>query len=120
MIGNLTIDDISALIVFLVGLIGGIGYLHKTLKDWLEMLLDDKFKALDKKISELEGKIDKVDMEACKNFLVRFLADVENGAKITESEKMRFWEEYKHYADNGGNSYIKEWVERLKREGKLS
>lgn len=119
MLGNLTVNDISALIVFLVGLIGGIGYLHKTLKDWLEKLLDDKFKTLGKKINDLEEKIDKVDMETCKNFLVRFLADVENGAELLDSEKQRFWEEYEHYIVNGGNSYIKEWVEKLKKRGLL-
>ena len=119
MLGSLTVNDISALIVFLVGLIGGIGYLHKTLKDWLEKLLSDEFKALTTKINELEDKIDKVDMETCKNFLVRFLADVENGAVILDSERQRFWEEYEHYIINGGNSYIKEWVEKLKKKGLL-
>jgi len=116
---NLTINDISTLVVFLVGLIGGIGYLHKSLKTWLEKLLDDQFKALTIKITDLETKIDKVDMETCKNFLVRFLADVENGAVILDSEKQRFWEEYEHYILNGGNSYIKEWVDRLKKKGYL-
>jgi hypothetical protein len=119
MIGNLTVNDISALIVFLVGLIGGIGYLHKALKDWLEKLLDDKFKTLGTKISELEDKVDKVDMENCKNFLVRFLADVESGSLILDPEKQRFWEEYEHYVACGGNSYIKEWVEKLKKKGYL-
>lgn len=119
MLNNLTINDISALIIFLGGLIGGIGYLHKTLKDWLEKLLGDEFKALGSRITELEVKIDKVDMETCKNFLVRFLADVENGATILDSEKQRFWEEYEHYISNGGNSYIKEWVEKLRKKGLL-
>jgi hypothetical protein len=37
-----------------------------------------------------------------------------------EQEKERFWEEYDHYTkDLKGNSYIKEWVARLKEQGKL-
>jgi hypothetical protein len=116
---KLTINDISTLIVFLVGLIGGIGYLHKSLKKWLEELLDDKFKALGTKINNLECKVDKVDMETCKNFLVRFLADVEKGDSVSDIEKQRFWEEYEHYISTGGNSYVKEWVEKLKKKGQL-
>lgn len=119
MLGNLTLNDISVEIMFLVGLIGGIGYLHKSLKDWLEKLLDEKFKAITTKINDLEVKMDKMDLEACKNFLVRFLADVERGDDITEVEKKRFWDEYEYYVKHGGNSYIHEWTEKLKKKGLL-
>ena len=36
---------------------------------------------------------------------------------ILDAEKQRFWEEYEHYISAGGNSYIKEWVDRLKKKG---
>ena len=96
------------------------------IKTWIEKLLDEKFKAISLQIQEVRNevaavdvKVGKVDMETCKNFLVRFLADVERGEFIADAEKQRFWEEYQHYIDNKGNSYIKEWVERLKKEGKF-
>lgn len=119
MLGNITLNEISLEIVFLVGLTGGITYLHKSLKSWLEKLLDEKFKAISTKITDLETKVDKMDLEACQNFLVRFLADVERGDNIVEVEKKRFWDEYEYYISNGGNSYIKEWVEKLKKRGLL-
>ena len=98
----------------------------RSIKTWVEKLLDDKFKDVAKQITEVrseiaavDSKVSRVDMETCKNFLVRYLADVERGEFVAEPEKQRFWEEYEHYTENGGNSYVKEWVERLKKEGKM-
>jgi hypothetical protein len=117
--GNWTVEQIATAIALMVAVISGVTYLVKQVKDWVESLLDGKFKDLNHRIDSIESKIDKVDMETCKNFLVRFLADVENGAVILDSEKQRFWEEYEHYISAGGNSYIKEWVDRLKKKGYL-
>ena len=117
--GNWTIEQIGASLTLLVGLIASIIYLKKRIKEWVEFILNDKFKALNGRIDTIERKIDKVDMETCKNFLVRFLADVENGTTILPQEDQRFWEEYQHYVDNKGNSYIAEWVEKLKKKGLL-
>lgn len=117
--GNLTLNDISAAILFLVALMGGIAYLHKSLKKFIGDLLKEEFKTIRDDIAGLKADLGVVDMENCKNFIVRFLADVERGDFIADAELQRFWEEYQHYTTKGGNSYIYEWVERLKREGKL-
>ncbi len=117
--GNWTVNEIATGIALLVALVSGVIYLTSKLKTWIEKTLDGRFKELNDKIDDIDTKIDKVDMETCKNFLVRFLADVENGAVILDAEKQRFWEEYEHYISKGGNSYIKEWVEKLKNKGYL-
>ena len=114
--GNITLNQIAAGMALLVALVTGGIYLFDRFKKGIEKILDDKFKALNARIDDIEGKIDRVDMETCKNFLVRFLADVENGTVILPQEDQRFWEEYKHYIDAGGNSYIQEWVDRLKKK----
>lgn len=117
--GDWTVEQIATGIALLVAIITGVTYLTKQIKEWIEKLLDSKFKALGTRIDSIEAKVDKIDMETCKNFLVRFLADVENGAVILDAEKQRFWEEYEHYISAGGNSYVKEWVDRLKKKGYL-
>lgn len=117
--GDWTVEQIATGIALLVAIITGVTYLTKQIKEWIEKLLDSKFKALGTRIDSIEAKVDKIDMETCKNFLVRFLADVENGAMILDAEKQRFWEEYEHYISAGGNSYVKEWVDRLKKKGYL-
>ena len=46
-------------------------------------------------------------------------ADVEQNKIIDEVEKERFYETYEHYTKLGGNSYIHDKVESLKKAGKL-
>lgn len=118
---NLTLLDISVIVLFVVGLIKGVRELKKSIKEFLQKLLEDQFKEVNNKLDGMQATIAKLDTQECKNFLVRYLADVERGDFIYESEQQRFWEEYDHYIDDlHENSYIKEWVARLKKEGKLS
>ena len=117
---NVTLLDISVIVLFVVGLIRGVQELKKSIKEFLEKLLADQFKEVNNKLNEMQSSITVLDKQACKNFIVRYLADVERGNYIYESEQQRFWEEYDHYIDDlHENSYIKEWVMRLKEEGKL-
>lgn len=118
---NLTVLDISVIVLFLVGLIKGVQELKKSIKEFLQKLLADQFKEVNDKLTEMQDSISTLDVQVTKNFLVRYLADVERGQYIYDLEAKRFWEEYDHYIkDLGKNSYIKEWVARLKKEGKFS
>ena len=118
---NITLLDISVIVLFIVGLIRGVQELKKSIKEFLEKLLADQFKEVNNKLTDMQSSITVLDKQACKNFLVRYLADIERGNIIYDSERQRFWEEYDHYIkDLGENSFIKEWVARLKEEGKLS
>ena len=84
-------------------------------------------KSTNQKIDSLVEDVEKArtqalnaDLASCKNFLVRFLADVEQGQPVDEVERIRFWETYHHYSvELGQNSYIKEKVANLKAQGKL-
>lgn len=117
---DLTLEEISITILFIVGLIGGVTYLKNSIRDALKKLLDDQFKGVNDKLDKMQSSIRKLDVQTTKNFLVRYLADIEREDVIYDSEKQRFWEEYDHYTkDLGENSFIKEWVGRLKDEGKL-
>ena len=121
MLENLTLGQVSAAILFIVGLIGGIKYLSKAIREFFKKILEDQFQNVNLKLDEMRTTIKKLDTQSCKNFLVRYLADIERGDMIYESEEQRFWEEYDHYVDDlHENSYIKESVARLKKEGKLS
>ena len=119
-IEKLTLEEISLIVIFVGGLIGGIKYLKKELKEALGEMLKDQFKEVNGKLEGLQTSLTKLDIQTCKNFLVRFLADVERGEFVYDDEKRRFWEEYDHYKnDLNENSYIKEWVNKLVEEGKL-
>ena len=43
------------------------------------------------KVSDVVIKVEKLDLETCKNFLVRCLADFEKGVVLSAVEKQRFW-----------------------------
>lgn len=117
---DLTLEEISITILFIVGLIGGVTYLRNAIRDAIKKLLDDQFKGVNTKLDGINNSVRSLDIQTTKNFLVRYLADVEREDVIYEQERERFWEEYDHYTkDLGENSYIKEWVARLKTEGKL-
>ena len=81
--------------------------------------MDDMEEARIKQHADTIKRIDNVQLLSDKNFLVRFLADIEQDNKVDEVEKERFYEVYKDYRELGGNSYIAHKVEKLQKEGKL-
>ena len=115
---NITLGEIGVAIAFCVGLLTGVGYLHKSLKTWVKDSLKEQFASMDEKIDSLSEKVTEVDMNATKNFLVARLADLET-TPLDEIELERFFEQYGHYHNLGGNSYIDQKVDKLKNQGKL-
>lgn len=90
--------------------------------DWILSRKDKAHKTLEEiktDISTLRADVRRVDMEACKNYLVMVLSDIARGHVLDEIEAERFWEQYRHYTEAGGNSYIKRRVEKYRDEGKL-
>ena len=117
---NITLEEVSAGILFIVALIGGVKYLKKELVNFLNNLLDSKFKTTNSKIDDVASALRTLDIQTTRNFLVRYLADVERGQYVYDTEKEQFWKEYDHYIKElKENSFIKKWVERLEDEGKL-
>lgn len=72
-------------------------------------------KRTDKKVTNLQEHI----LDADKTFLIDFLSDIENGIKKTEIQVKRAYEIYERYTKNGGNSYVHDKWEELKRKGFL-
>ena len=116
---QITIGQIAAALALIVGIVTGVELLFKKLKKGATEWLTKALEPTNQKLDNLDAKIAGVDMSQCKNFLVRFLADVEQGKDIDEVEKERFYETYEHYTKLGGNSYINDKAERLKSAGKL-
>lgn len=127
---NITLGQIAVALAFLVGLATAAAYLHKLVKGWISKSLKEEFDGLNNKfdgfkkditesVDGLKKQLHEVDIESCKNYLVAFLADVDQGQPIDEIERERFWEEYQHYEKQGGNSYIHRKVEQLKSDNKL-
>lgn len=68
---------------------------------------------MDKQKEEINKRLDKLDINQCRNYLVNFLSDVEAGNEIKEIRVKRAYEMYDHYCKLGGNSYIHDKWEKL-------
>ena len=85
--------------------------------------IDEVVENNNKRFAAIEESTEKqftaMQLQMDKNYLVRFLADVEEGTPVDETEKEHFWFTYDDYHKHNGNSYIDHKVEKLKKEGKL-
>ena len=107
MIENITLGQVATFLGLLAGIITSTGViisfvtkaLKKTIKNELEPISDN---------------IKMLDVSQCKNFLVRFLADVEQGNELDQVEMERAYEVFDHYTnDLKQNSYIHTRWEQL-------
>ena len=113
MLGDLTLNNLATDIGLIMAIAVGFGTLYVKLKNFLEKIIKEQ-------LEPFSDTLKKIDKETTKNFIVRCIADVERGDKLSETEMQRFSEQYDHYIkDLKGNTYIKDKVERLKTAGKL-
>lgn len=124
---SITLETVGGIIAFLVAFISGISFLLTNIKKFIADTMKDQMNDINQKMdtqtnnvnqkfADLNVKLDKVDVESCKNFLVTFLSNVEKNGWADEVEKERFWEEFEYYQNHGGNSYIKRKVDELKEK----
>lgn len=116
---NITLGDISTALAFIVALGGSVAAIVGAVKKALKAMFAEQMKEISARMDKQEASIKKIDLERSKDFLVSFLSKAEWDTVADEIEKQRFWEVFQHYVDSGGNSYIKEKVNKLKSEGKL-
>lgn len=102
---EITLEQIASVLTFIL-----------TLASSISALLIGMKKILNKQLEPLNQTVRQLDVNQCKNYLVRFLADVENHEKLDNVEIERAYEVYDHYTkDLNGNSYIHDKWERLMR-----
>lgn len=105
---NLTLGGINAEVLFLVTFCGGIFAIYKAVKS-----------AIDKGFKPIYDKINVVDMNATKNFLVPKIAELKAGEKLDDVTRKQVIDQYEHYISIGGNSFIKLEYDKLVKEGKI-
>lgn len=77
-------------------------------------------KVMSKQLAPINEKIEKIDENQCRNFLVDFLADLENGIKKDDVQITRAYEVYEHYTnDLHKNSYIHDKWEKQRERGNI-
>lgn len=116
---SLTLEQLAAAITFIVGLISGVGFISAKTKTWIKQSMTEQFITIENRLNALDKRLDQVDLEACKNYLVQQMSSIERGNELDDFEKQRFYEEYEHYQKLGGNSYIRRKKEELEQSNRL-
>lgn len=116
---GLTIGAILTGIGVILAIITGIKDLDKHLKGYVRSAMREETADIKSDIDGIKSQLTKVDLESCKNYLVTQISAIDRGEPMSDTQAERFWEQYEHYKDTGGNSYIKHKVETLQKEGKL-
>lgn len=115
---NITLGEISIAIAFIVAFVGGMKYILTDMKKITERALKPTNDKIDEMGKSLKAEIQKSDLNATKNYLVATLHDIKKG-DINDISKQRFFEQYEHYKALGGNSYISNEVDKMRKEGNL-
>ena len=100
---NVTLGQLSQWLTFILAFGGSIASVLVGIK-----------KILNKQLEPINEAIESLDINQCKNYLVRFLSDVERGEKMDDVEIKRAYDAYDHYTkDLHANSYIHDKWEKL-------
>lgn len=121
----------QAIATVLVAIIGLIGIYIQTrsnnkLKSQEDLLktVDDKMDKFKKQSEDedrkIHAKLDQMEMDNCKRFLIVEMTKIQDGAYTPNEEQKRMLHETKKtYNDKGGDSYVDSMFERLQAKGLL-
>lgn len=107
MIENITLGQLSLALAFFIGIITSFKFFMKELQIYISKILQP-----------INKKIDNLELNSIKTDLVNFMCLAEKN-DITREQKMNAYELYDKYSKLGGNSYVHDKWEKLRKEGKL-
>lgn len=119
---------IATVLVAVIGLIGIIiqNRSHNKLKSQEDLLktVDEKIDQLEKQSKDedrkINAKLDKIELDNCKRFLIVEMTKIQDGTYVPNEEQKRMLHETKKsYNDKGGDSYVDSMFERLQAKGLL-
>lgn len=104
---NITLGQIKDVVLFLVAFIGGIGSLYALL-----------MKGIKVQLQPIKDDLRDEKRERLKSDLTTFIYIADKDV-LTNDQRVRAHEEYDDYIKIGGNSWIHDRFETLKKEGKI-
>ena len=115
---NITLGQIGAFLGLIAGIITSGGVIILFLQKVLKKTIKNELEPMSIQMKNISNDVKTLDTNQCKNFLVRFLADVEQGNELDKVETERAYEVFDHYTnDLKQNSYIhKRWKELMEKE----
>lgn len=111
---NITIGQTVDFTILVASLIGAVSTIVIAVNKMIDRQFKNRCETMTCEIAKIKEDIKTMDVGQCKNFLVRFLKDIEQGNEVDEVEISRASETYDHYKDDlGQNSYIHDKWEKL-------
>ena len=114
---------ISGLCVAIPNIIATLNTIKKNnlvkVKGEIQGSIKDTEKSIKADIMKVRNSLSDETLNRCKVDLINVMSRVQNGASITEEERRILIEEKEQYNKLGGDSYVDDMFERLKKEGKL-
>lgn len=88
-------------------------------KEKTQEMLDDVKDSITKELDKIKISMKEETLTRCKVDLINAMSKIQNGYKPTEEEKRILIEEKEQYNKLGGDSYVDDMFDRLKKEGNL-
>lgn len=88
-------------------------------KDNIDTKLTTMSSNFDKKLNKLSKNLNEEKLDRAKADLIGLMSRIRNGYVPTTEEKMILFETKEKYNALGGNTYVDEMFEKLKKEGKI-
>ena len=111
---DITIGQTIDFTILIGSLIGAVSVILVAINKVVDKQFAKRCELMTCEIKKIKEDIKTMDVGQCKNFLVRFLKDIEQGNEVDEVEISRASETYDHYKDDlGQNSYIHDKWEKL-------
>lgn len=115
---NITLGEIAKALAFIVALIGSVLYLKKGTVKGLSKVINEELEPIKKEIKKVKEETAKNNLSSIKTDLINLMELADKGTISTE-QKIRSYELYDYYSQHGGNSYVHDKWEKLKKEGKI-
>ena len=93
-------------------------YLKNGIIKGISKVIEEKTNPLKNEIADLKKETTKNNLSNIKTDLIN-LMELADKEEISQEQKIRSYELYDFYCKHGGNSYVHDKWEKLKKEGKL-
>ena len=98
----------------IVAIITTLGVVSTTL---IQAIQANKKDSIESKLDNIRNALEKETLNRCKVDLINVMSRIKNGYVPTEEEKRVLIEEKEEYNKLGGNTYVDEMYNSLKKEG---
>lgn len=98
----------------IVAIISTLGVVSTTL---IQTIQANKKDSIESKLDNIRNALEKETLNRCKVDLINVMSRIKNGYLPTEEEKRVLIEEKEEYNKHGGNTYVDEMYNSLKKEG---